>query len=162
MTSKEKSYTYEDEKAWRQVSFSWATAYNTKDWPLLDSIAAPQVQMLVSEVDSRGSNKTVPKAEYIARFSSKAMLGDERIASQHLLGAANFEVKGPTSAIGHWQIQVGLYRKLADGNLREWTVASYVDHMYERIDGIWKLAGFRPHTKLWERGEMYDVLGEFD
>ncbi|KAG8631313.1 hypothetical protein KVT40_000453 [Elsinoe batatas] len=162
MASQRNNYTNEDEKAWRQLSFSWATAYNTKNWSLLDSIAAPQVQILVSEVSQKRGDRTWPKSEYIAHFSSKPMLGDERLQSQHLLGAVVFDANGDDSAVGHWQLQTGLYRTLADGSVREWTVALYVDHLYERIQDTWKFAGFRPHTKLWERGEMYDVMGVFD
>ncbi|KAF4554732.1 Scytalone dehydratase-like protein [Elsinoe fawcettii] len=156
------NYTYEHEKAWRQISFSWATSYDTKDWKLLDSITTAQVQTLYSGIDPRLGDKTVAKEDYIGHFSSDSSLGDKRIKTQHFLGGASFELKSPDSAVGYWQIRAAHYRTLSDGAVKEWTSASYVDHLYERVGGEWKLSGLRPHTKLWERGSVLDVIGKFD
>ncbi|TKX22012.1 scytalone dehydratase-2 [Elsinoe australis] len=154
--------TFEDDQAFRQLSYSWATSYDTKNWDLLSSICTKEVQTLYSALDARLGDKTVPKEDYISSFSSDASLGDKRVRTQHLLGAVHFEKTGSDEAVGHWQIQAAHYRTLADGSVKEWISASYVDHIYERVGGQWKFGGLRPHTKLWERGHVLDVIGQFD
>ncbi|KAG8627929.1 hypothetical protein KVT40_003802 [Elsinoe batatas] len=156
------NYNFADEQAWRNLSWSWATSYDTKNWTLLESITTPQVQTIYSGIDPRLGDKTVAKEEYIGHFSSKASLGDDIIKTQHILGAVKFEITGLDTATGNWQVQAAHYRTLATGEVKEWTSASYVDHLYERIGGEWKFAGLRPHTKLWERGSVMSVIGEFE
>ncbi|PNS18889.1 hypothetical protein CAC42_5428 [Sphaceloma murrayae] len=173
------------EDAKRAKSFSGQGGQGGKnDFKLLDSICAAQVQTLYSGIDPRLGDRTVSKEDYIGHFSSEESLGDKRgesrpmavfvppfpsgqladlvVRTQHLLGGSEFESTGAEQAVGHWQIQASHYRTLADGSVTEWTCASYVDHIYERVGGVWKLAGLRPHTMLWERGHVTSVMGKFD
>ncbi|KAH8898530.1 NTF2-like protein [Thozetella sp. PMI_491] len=161
-TSKEHlHYTFEDEKAFRHLSYQWAKAYDTKDWELLLRICGPLVRDFYGKLDPSLINAVVPKSTYVAEWSSQKLLGDERVKTQHLLGAVEFELCGRDLAIGTWQIQATHRRFLADGQVAVWIANGYVKHFFDRIDGVWKFGGLQPTLPQTQLGQESYVLGVF-
>ncbi|KAG2169765.1 NTF2-like protein [Aureobasidium pullulans] len=159
------SHTFEDDKSFRRLSWSWAKAYDKKDWVLLRSICTPNVQWLYSDLNPAFEDKQLTAEEYVAEMSAQHGLGDSRITTQHLLGAVVFEeteFDGTYYITGDWQIQASHRRVLADGEIRVWNGFSYVKHYYARdADGEWKLSGIQPHDVLMQDGHPGLVLGAF-
>jgi len=149
--------TYDDEKAFRALSWTWAKAADTKDWDLLGTICADQVQTLYAGVAPGMTDSVYERDDYVHHFV-KAFLGDTDLRSQHLLGAVVFTCQSVDRATGSWQASVRHLLPREDGSIGEWSSGSYIDHMYERVEGTWKLAGVKPHTRLWQTGQATNVM----
>ncbi|KAH0288254.1 NTF2-like protein [Aureobasidium namibiae CBS 147.97] len=166
MTTSPSTHSFQDDQDFRRISWSWAKAYDTKDWALLRSICAPTVQWLYNSLNAQFVDKQMTIDEYVEEMSAMTGLGDPRLSTQHLLGAVVFEevvFNGQCYIVGDWQAQASHRRILANGEVRVWDGFSYVRHYYARdVNHKWQLAGVQPHTVLISDGHPGLVLGKFD
>lgn len=83
------------------------------------------------------------------------------IKTQHLLGAATFTRTNEAEAEGTRQVRVQHVRRSKDGRVAQWDCSSYLEFTYMKIDGTWKIGGWRPHMTLSVVGEPGDVIGNY-
>lgn len=88
----------------------------------------------------------------------KAVIGDKRVKTQHLLGDGKIErLDDGTVHIWH-QIRVG-HQRYAKEDLAEVINKGHgygvTQHWYRKIDGAWKIEGVEPKVEWFE----YDLFG---
>lgn len=92
------------------------------------------------------------------RRSSKADTPTHTVKTQHLLGASLFTRISETEAKGSWQARAWHTRTFEDGRVGNWDSSSFLEFTYVKIDGVWKIGGWRPNTVLASVGKHSDVL----
>jgi hypothetical protein len=83
------------------------------------------------------------------------------VKTQHLLGSAVFTRIHETEGRGNWQVRARHIRQLSNGGAPEWDSSAFVEFIYLKIDGKWKLGGLRPHTVVATSGHPAAVVGQF-
>lgn len=83
------------------------------------------------------------------------------VQTQHLLGASFFKPVSDGEATGNWQIRARHVRTFSDGKTADWDASSFAEYRYVRINGEWKIGGWRPHTVVAATGRHEDVVGRF-
>ena len=95
----------------------------------------------------------MPASEFIAMISSRSVLGDPLLRTQHFIGGTRWERVSDTEVIGHHQLRVP-HQKYRDETLSEVLVKghahSYNKHWYRKIGGVWKFAGLAPDIRWSE------------
>ncbi|RMZ85231.1 hypothetical protein DV738_g194, partial [Chaetothyriales sp. CBS 135597] len=132
--------------------FEWADSYDSKDWTRLSKILAPSLR-----IDYRSFlNKlwpAMPAAEFIAMISSKQVLGDKTLKTQHFLGASKYEKVADDEIIGWHQLYVP-HQRYTDETLSKVAVQGHAhstnQHWYKKVDGVWKFAGLDPDIRWFE------------
>ncbi|KAK6837022.1 scytalone dehydratase [Apiospora arundinis] len=157
---------YEDILGCQEALYEWVESYDTKDWKRLSGCIASKVR-----IDYRAFLgklwEAMPAEEYLAMASDPKVLGNPRLKTQHLVGAAAKWVQtGVDEITGYAQMRVA-HQKYADDALTEVAVKGHghgKSTIWYRRDGPgapWKFAGIEPdirwseynHDKIFEDGE---------
>jgi hypothetical protein len=83
------------------------------------------------------------------------------VGTQHLLGASTFESSSEAEVKGNWQVRARHVRTLSNGTVTQWDSSAFVEFLYHKVSGVWKIVGIRPHTVVAETGRPEDVIGQF-
>ncbi|KAH8724904.1 hypothetical protein GQ44DRAFT_827028 [Phaeosphaeriaceae sp. PMI808] len=154
--------SFEDERQFREIAFKWTIAWDTKDLSAFVAISAPEIVADYREyLATVGEIRTKPEIVFKSLFGPET-LGNPNMKTQHLLGAQIFTRISETEAKGNWQARANHVRTFKNGRVAIWDSSAIVELTYVKIDGQWKLGGWRPHTQLSEIGAVTDVMGKFD
>ncbi|GAB7364404.1 hypothetical protein MBLNU230_g4947t1 [Neophaeotheca triangularis] len=154
-------YSLADERAFRGLTYKWTIAWDRKDLATWLSITAPQVVADYSDYPAVGTFITASPGQIFNGSFTVTGLGDERLGTQHLLGASLFTRTNSTQAKGDWQVRARHVRTLANGTEAQWDSSSSVEFLYQIVEGAWKIGGIRPHTVTATTGRPEDVIGQF-
>ncbi|KAL6922492.1 hypothetical protein FSHL1_006452 [Fusarium sambucinum] len=154
------SHTWEDEQAFRTISFKWATAWDTKDRDLFLSITTAEITVDYSDYPAVPLDRlTLTPDDFFAFAFKKASLGDPNLQTQHLLGLGIYTYVNDAEVKSNHQVRARHVRRLSNGKDIEWDSSCYVEHVYTKVDGLWKLKAIRPHTVIATTGAPGDVIG---
>ncbi|KAK1035947.1 hypothetical protein LTR74_018867, partial [Friedmanniomyces endolithicus] len=112
-----KTPTYEDTVACQAAAFEWAESFDTKDWERLSRCIAPTLYVDYSAVMGI-MWESIPAAEFVGFVSSDKFLGNERIKTQHFIGASKWVQIECGDIHGFHQMRVA-HHKYADAELSE-------------------------------------------
>lgn len=142
----------EDQAGLSAAVFEWAESYDTKDWDRLRKAIAPILRVDYRAIFGR-LWEAMPAEEFIILVSSRALLGDPLLMTQHVVAGTRWELKSPTDAIGYHQIYAP-HLKYKDESKTEVLLRGYAHgtnkHWYKKIDGVWKFAGLEPEVRWFE------------
>jgi scytalone dehydratase len=82
------------------------------------------------------------------------------VKTQHMLGHSTFSRVSETEAKGSFQARAYHTRTFQDGTQPVWEAFATVELNFVKIDGEWKLGGWRPHTVTVQTGKVGDVMGK--
>ncbi|KAK1488228.1 scytalone dehydratase [Colletotrichum tamarilloi] len=143
--------TFDDYLGLNACLYEWADSYDTKDWNRLRKCIAPTLR-----IDYPFLNKiweAMPAEDYVAMMSSKPMLGNPLLKTQHLVGASRWEKISETEVAGYHQLRVP-HQKYTDETFKQVAVKGHGHssnkHWYKKVDGVWKFAGLSPKMLLTE------------
>ncbi|KAG8352341.1 hypothetical protein FVEN_g9483 [Fusarium venenatum] len=154
------SHTWEDEQAFRAISFKWSTAWDMKDRDLFCSITTAEITVDYSDYPAVPLDRlTLTPDNFFAFAFKKTSLGDPNLQTQHLLGLGIYTYVNDAEAKGNYQVRARHVRRFSNGKDVEWDSSCYVEHVYTKVDGTWKLKGIRPHTVIATTGAPEDVVG---
>lgn len=90
-------------------------------------------------------------------MSRFGLVGDPLVQTQHLIGASKWEKTDENFIIGHHQLRAA-HQRYAGPDRRYIQTKGYgfafVKHFYRRIEGVWKLAGFKVTVRWIDRDFM--------
>ncbi|KAI6349463.1 succinate dehydrogenase flavoprotein subunit [Pyricularia grisea] len=148
--------------------YEWADSYDSKDWDRLRKVIAPTLRIdYRSFLDKLW--EAMPAEEFVAMISSKLVLGDPTLRTQHFIGGTRWEKVSDDEVIGYHQLRVP-HQRYKDTTLKEVTMKGHAHsanlHWYKKVDGVWKFAGLKPDIRwgefdfdrIFEHGR--DVYGE--
>ena len=127
-----------------------------KSWDKLKKILGPSVRLDFRSINGVLEESLTPE-QFAALISSKKVIGDPRVKTQHLLGGSDWSESDDGTVQVWWQLRVA-HQRYED--LEHTSVAfrghahGSVTHRFKKIDGSWKLSGVRP--------EMYWTEHDFD
>ncbi|EON67138.1 scytalone dehydratase [Coniosporium apollinis CBS 100218] len=144
--------TFDDYLGLTAACFEWADSYDSKDWDRLRKCIAPELR-----IDYRSFLdkiwEAMPADDFLAMISSKAVLGDKTLKTQHFIGGTKWEKVNDTEAIGWHQLRVP-HQKYKDESMKEVLVKGHAhstnQHWYKKVDGVWKFAGLCPDIRWFE------------
>jgi scytalone dehydratase len=91
--------------------------------------------------------------DFLALVSSLKFLGNERIKTQHFIGATKWVQIGGEEIHGYHQMRVA-HHKYVDTDFKEVEYAGHAHGKattrYRVIDGVWKFAGLEPEVRWGE------------
>lgn len=97
--------------------------------------------------------EAMPAEEFIILVSSRALLGDPLLVTQHVVAGTRWELISPTDAVGYHQIYAP-HLKYEDEAKTKVLLRGYAHgtnkHWYKKIDGVWKFAGLEPEVRWFE------------
>lgn len=96
--------------------------------------------------------------EYVAILSDKKLIGDERLKTQHLVGASKWERVSDGAIEVVLQLRVAHQRYTADDLQvveNKGHAHGFATHRYRKFQGAWKLESVAPKL-VWSE---YDLLG---
>lgn len=98
--------------------------------------------------------------EFVQMASDPHFLGNPLIKTQHLVGLGTWRKMAEDDMEGIHQLRVA-HQKYKDESLKEVLVKGH-DHgtgtmWFKRVDGIWKFAGLRPHSR-WAEFNLAQVF----
>ncbi len=96
----------------------------------------------------------MPAADFITMASSKSVLGDPTLRTQHFIGGATKWERVSDDEIVAWhQLRVP-HQKYTDASLKEVKVKGHAHstnkHWYKKVGGEWKFAGLSPDIRWFE------------
>lgn len=95
----------------------------------------------------------MPADEYIGMISSKDVLGDPLLMTQHFIGGTKWEKVSDDEVIGTHQLRVP-HQRFTDATRTEVAVKGHAHstniHWYKKINGVWKFAGLNPEIRWGE------------
>ncbi|KAH8748000.1 hypothetical protein F5883DRAFT_509502 [Diaporthe sp. PMI_573] len=153
--------SYEDVQKFHELTFEWSVAYDTKDFSILSEITAPEIVIDYRDFPVVKAVRHCTPQEFFNHSFGQEHLGDKRLHTQHFLGASNFKPVSDEAATGNWQIRARHVRTFADGKTAEWDSSLYTEYRYVKINGEWKIGGWKPHTIVAETGRHDEVVGRF-
>ncbi|KAG8165916.1 hypothetical protein KVR01_004468 [Diaporthe batatas] len=153
--------SFEDVQKFHELTFKWSVAYDTKSLPTLIAITAPQIVVDFRDFPAINAVRQCTPKEFFSDNFSDETLGDRRLQTQHLLGASVFKLISHDEATGNWQIRARHVRTFANGETADWDASSLMEYRYVKINGEWKISGWRPHTVMAATGRLEDVVGRF-
>jgi scytalone dehydratase len=141
----------------RNIAFEWSESYDNKDWDRLRNILAPATRLDFRSLRADLHDNLSPD-DYVAILSSMKFLGDDRLKTQHFLGASKWEVLDDGSVKVEHQIRVAHQRyktKECTDVVNKGHGHGVTQHVYKKFDGVWKLASVAPGLNWFE----YDLFG---
>lgn len=91
--------------------------------------------------------------DFVAMASSKTVLGDKTLKTQHFIGGTKWERESEDTIIGWHQLRVP-HQKYTDESMKEVKVKGHAHstnkHWYKKVDGVWKFAGLAPDIRWFE------------
>ncbi|KAL4987327.1 Scytalone dehydratase [Aspergillus falconensis] len=151
---------YEDILGCQAALYEWAESYDTKDWDRLSKCIAPVLHIDYSAFLNR-IWESMPAADFLAMVSNERVLGNQRLKTQHFVGATKWAQNSEDEIVGYHQMRVA-HQKYADDDLKEVIVKGHAHGKgtiwYRKVDGEWRFAGIQPdirwseydHDKIWE------------
>ena len=104
----------------------------------------------------------MPASEFLGMISSKQVLGDKTLKTQHFCGASKFEKVSDDEIIGWHQLYVP-HQRYTDETLSKVKVMGHAhstnQHWYKKVDGEWKFAGLNPDIR-WFEHEFEKIFAE--
>jgi scytalone dehydratase len=103
----------------------------------------------------------MPAQEFLGMASNERVLGNQRLKTQHFVGATKWVQNSEDEITGYHQMRVA-HQKYADDDLKEVAVKGHAHGKatiwYRKVDGDWRFAGIQPdihwseydHEKIWE------------
>ncbi|KAI6459931.1 succinate dehydrogenase flavoprotein subunit [Pyricularia oryzae] len=95
----------------------------------------------------------MPAEEFVGMVSSKQVLGDPTLRTQHFIGGTRWEKVSEDEVIGYHQLRVP-HQRYKDTTMKEVTMKGHAHsanlHWYKKIDGVWKFAGLKPDIRWGE------------
>ncbi|KAJ5413810.1 hypothetical protein N7509_000437 [Penicillium cosmopolitanum] len=154
-------YGYADERAFREITFQWASAWDKKEAATLELIAAPEIIVDLKDLIPGGAVETMTAKALVERTFATYHLGDPRLKTQHMFGAVEFKRISQYEATGDWQCRTLHIRNFDDGTAKDWDSCNYIEFRYVLIGEVWKLGGTRPHSTVNSSGDPMQVIGPF-
>lgn len=143
----------------RNAAFEWSESYDLKDWERLQKILAPSVRLDFRSLKGELHENLSPK-EYAAILSSRPLLGDRTLKTQHLLGGAKVECQSDGIVKVQHQIRVA-HQRYKDNTFTEVLNKGHgigvTTHWYRKIDGVWKIEGVAPRLD-WSEYDLFGTL----
>lgn len=97
--------------------------------------------------------EAMPAEEFVGMVSSKQVLGDPTLRTQHFIGGTRWEKVSEDEVIGYHQLRVP-HQRYKDTTMKEVTMKGHAHsanlHWYKKIDGVWKFAGLKPDIRWGE------------
>ncbi|KPI41985.1 putative scytalone dehydratase [Cyphellophora attinorum] len=141
------------------LTFEWAMSYDTKDWNRLKAILAPKLNIDYTDVDGTTFDN-IPPEKWIEHCSNPRFLGGNRMSTQHFIGAAKYVQLTPNEIQADYQIRAAHVRWMDDARTVEGPKGhghGLMRQNYIKIDGAWRLAGWRPIV-LWNEHDFGEVV----
>lgn len=95
----------------------------------------------------------LPAADLVAMASSPHFLGNQRIKTQHFVGASKWTRKSDTEITGYHQMRVA-HQRYADDDLTTVLAQGHAHGKatihYRNVEGEWKFAGLEPDIRWTE------------
>ncbi|KAK5807053.1 hypothetical protein VI817_001311 [Penicillium citrinum] len=103
----------------------------------------------------------MPAQEFLGMASHERFLGNQRLKTQHFVGATKWVQNGEDEITGYHQMRVA-HQKYGDDDLKEVAVKGHAHGKatiwYRKVEGDWRFAGIQPdirwseydHDKIWE------------
>lgn len=95
----------------------------------------------------------MPADEFVAMISSKAVLGDPLLKTQHFIGGSKWEKISDDEVIGVHQLRVP-HQRYTDETRTTVQVKGHAHstntHWYKKVNGVWKFAGLNPEIRWGE------------
>ncbi|OQU99098.1 hypothetical protein CLAIMM_04785 [Cladophialophora immunda] len=148
-------------KEWQalsEITYEWADSYDAKQWDRLEAIVAPHMTLDYTEQFGTKFDK-IPRADFMKMTVRPDNLGG-LLDCIHIVGGSKFEKHSDDKADGHHQIYV-VYKRWTNMEKKEVEMETegllIMTHHYTKIDGVWKLCGTTPHTRLgnFRAGEIF-------
>ncbi|KAK6440246.1 Pituitary homeobox 2 [Oleoguttula sp. CCFEE 5521] len=141
------------------ISFEWADSYDAKDWDRLRQILSPTLAIDYTEVTGKKWD-SMSAEDFVAMMSSKGLLGDPLVDTQHFLGGRKFVRTSDDAVSGDWQLRAAHQRYT--GSDKKTVEAkghghAVIRHHYKRENGEWKLCGFKP-TVRWNEFDFDKIF----
>lgn len=106
--------------------------------------------------------ETMPAEDFIAMASNPHFLGNQRIKTQHFIGASRWVQISDTEMMSYNQMRVA-HQKYRDDDLKE---VLYKGHAhgkatvyFRKVEGAWKFAGLVPDIR-WSEGDYDKIFHE--
>jgi scytalone dehydratase len=142
-----------------KLAFEWAESYDTKDWKLLRELLAPSVRLDFRAIQQPLYENLSPE-EFVAIISDAKLLGDKRLKTQHLIGGSKWE-RSSDGTVQAWHQARVAHQRYTDEDLsvvaNKGHAHAYVQHLYRKIDGTWKLEGVIPKLG-WSEYDLFGTL----
>ncbi|KPM46521.1 hypothetical protein AK830_g45 [Neonectria ditissima] len=120
-------FTYSEERAFREITFQWAIAWDKKEPAVLESIAAPEIIVDLRALVPGATVETMTGKALAERTFAAYHLGDPQLKTQHMLGMVAFKRITEFEATGDWQCRTLHTRNLDDGTANEWDSCGYME-----------------------------------
>ena len=95
----------------------------------------------------------MPAEEFISMISSKDVLGDPLLKTQHFIGGTKWEKVSDDEVIGTHQLRVP-HQRYTDETRTKVAVKGHAHstnvHWYKKVNGVWKFAGLNPEIRWGE------------
>lgn len=105
--------------------------------------------------------ESLPAQGFVDLASNAHFLGNQRIKTQHFIGASKWVRTGEDEITGYHQMRVA-HQKYSDDELKE---VRYQGHAhgkatiyYRRCEGVWKFAGLTPDIR-WSEHDYDKIFG---
>ena len=115
--------------------------------------------------------EAMPAESFVSMALDAKVLGNPRLKTQHLVGAAKWVKTGEAEITGYHQMRVA-HQRYSDDQLTKVAVKGHAHGKgtvwYRKVGGVWKFAGIEPdirwseydHDKIFEEGEeKYGEVG---
>ncbi|KAJ5242275.1 uncharacterized protein N7469_000602 [Penicillium citrinum] len=151
---------YQDVLGCQAALYEWAESYDTKDWDRLSKCIAPTLHIDYSAFLNKVW-ESMPAQEFLGMASHERFLGNQRLKTQHFVGATKWVQNGEDEITGYHQMRVA-HQKYGDDDLKEVAVKGHAHGKatiwYRKVEGDWRFAGIQPdirwseydHDKIWE------------
>ena len=141
--------------------YEWAESFDTKDWNRLAKCLAPTLYLDYRAVMGK-MWECMPAEDFVNLASNEHFLGNERIKTQHLIGAGKWVQTNDGEMLSYNQMRVA-HQKYKDNEMNE---VLYTGHAHGKatvhfrmIDGNWRFAGLEPDIR-WSEGDYDKIFGE--
>lgn len=106
----------------------------------------------------------MPADGFVEMASNPSVLGNQRLKTQHLVGASKWSKTSETEITGFHQMRVA-HQKYANDEMKDVAVKGHAHGKgtiwYRKVNDTWKFAGIEPdirwseydHDKIFEEGE---------
>nr|WKV34989.1 scytalone dehydratase [Nigrospora oryzae] len=144
--------TFEDYLGLTTCLVDWADSYDSKNWDRLRTCIAPTLRIdYRSFLDKLW--EAMPAEEFISMISSKDVLGDPLLMTQHFIGGTKWEKVSDDEVIGTHQLRVP-HQRFTDATRTKVAVKGHAHstniHWYKKVNGVWKFAGLNPEIRWGE------------
>jgi hypothetical protein len=138
------------------LSFTWAEAYDFKNWSLLRTILGDELIIDYSNIFG-GTPKKMNCDDFVSFMSRQDLLGRENVKTHHFLGAHKFESSGD-KIIGFYQIRAFHAKMKGEVCTKEAVGSNILEHTYAKIGDQWKIVGIKPGPLIYLIGDIQSLF----